>query len=136
MPITINLANPIMNSKCIIPDTATKIVARLQLEGIHRWLLCPIEEVNYLRNYHRHVFHIIAHCYVNHSDRDIEFIELTHKIKTHLNDHYYDDMHKCLFFDDNSCEMIASELLHKFNLDECEVNEDGESGSIVTKVRN
>lgn len=111
-----------------------RVVARTTVEGIHRWFKCPIEEVSYLRDYHRHVFHIHAKAYVNHTDRDIEFIKLSHDIKQYLTDKYYSEKYKCLFFDDSSCEMIADELVKKFELYECEVNEDGEGGSIVRNI--
>ena len=35
-------------------------------------------------------------------------------------------------FKSNSCEMIARDLIDKFGLNKCEVNEDGENGAIVT----
>ena len=113
--------------------TTTSIIARLQIEGIHRWQNCPIEEVSYLRDYHRHVFHIIGKAYVKHSDRDIEFIQLTHEIRRYLLSKYYTQKYSCCFFDNNSCEMLAHELSHQFDLYECEVNEDGESGAIVQR---
>jgi hypothetical protein len=112
----------------------TKIISRCNVEGIHRWKECPIEEVKYLRDYHRHVFNIICYAYVSHNDRDIEFIQLSHDIKTYLTEKYYNKKYKCLFFDDCSCEMIAEEILNKFNLYEVEVNEDGEGGAIVRSI--
>jgi hypothetical protein len=47
---------------------------------------------------------------------------------------YFKEQYQCLFFDNMSCEMIADELVKKFNLYECEVNEDGEGGAIVRNV--
>lgn len=108
-----------------------RVLARVSIEGIHRWKNCPIPEVSYLREYHRHVFNITGKAYVNHSDRDIEFIQLSHQIRTYLTDKYYSSAYNCCFFDDASCEMIADELAMKFGLYEVEVNEDGEGGSIV-----
>lgn len=112
----------------------TRVIARTNIEGIHRWAKCPIEEVDYLRNYHRHVFYIIGKAYVNHSDRDIEFIQLSHQIKQYLIDTYYSSNHNCCFFGDMSCEMLADEIATKFDLYECEVNEDGEGGSVVKNL--
>ena len=111
-----------------------RIVARTAVEGIHRWLACPIDEVSYLRNYHRHLFHIECKAYVNHMDRDIEFIKLTHDVRIFLHRKYFSEQHQCLFFGDSSCEMLADELIKTFDLYECEVNEDGESGSIVRNM--
>jgi hypothetical protein len=111
-----------------------RVIARVSIEGIHRWAKCPIPEVSYLRDYHRHIFNIIGKAYVNHSDRDIEFIQLSHQIKNYLADKYFDKKYNCCFFDDASCEMLADELATKFNLYECEVNEDGEGGSLVRNL--
>lgn len=111
-----------------------RVVARVNVEGIHRWADCPLEEVDYLKNYHRHTFYIIAKAYVTHEDRDIEFIQLAHNIRRHLTDKYYNEQYRCLFFDNMSCEMIADELVNIFNLYECEVNEDGEGGAIVRNI--
>lgn len=112
-------------------EPRVRVVSRIKMEGIHRWRSCPLEEVAYLRNYHRHLFHIECKAYVNHMDRDIEFIKLSHDVKNYLHIKYFNEQYQCLFFDDNSCEMIANELVEKFDLYECEVNEDGEGGSIV-----
>lgn len=111
-----------------------RVIAKTQVEGIHRWFKCPIEEVSHLRNYHRHVFHIEARAYVNHADRDIEFIKLSHDINEYLTEKYYSKKYRCLFFDDNSCEMIADELVRHFDLYECCVTEDLEGGSIVRNI--
>jgi len=113
---------------------STEIVARTSVEGIHRWGQCPIEEVSYLRNYHRHLFQIAAKLPVSHSNRDTEFIQLTHKIKTYLRETYFSTETQCLFFGDRSCEMIAEELLIEFSLSECEIQEDNESSAIVKRV--
>ena len=88
-------------------------------------------EKSYLKKYHRHVFHIIAATYGTHSDRDVEFIKLSHDIRSFLSSRYFNSQYQCLFFDDRSCEMIAEELVERFDLAWCEVNEDGEGGSLV-----
>jgi len=121
-------------TKTTKPEPKIRIVARTSFEGIHRWAQCPIEEVSYLRNYHRHIFNVIAKAYASHDDRDIEFVELSHKIRQYLTEKYYDNHYKCLFLDDKSCEMIANDLCYEFKLYECEVNEDGEGGSIVRNI--
>ena len=102
------------------------IFCSLSIEGIHSWPDCPIEEVSYLRNPHRHMFNIKAYKEVTHLDRDIEFIWLKHRIKEYLTRTYPDGQ-----LGARSCEMLALELIKEFNLSSCEVNEDGENGSIV-----
>ena len=49
----------------------------------------------------------------------------------YLRTKYYDG--ECLKFVKMSCEMIAKELLEKFDLTKCEVSEDNENGAIVYK---
>lgn len=112
----------------------TQIIVRFSVEGIHRWKNCPLDEVSYLRDYHRHIFNVVGKAYVSHMDRDIEFIQLSHQMKQYLTNKYFSTEYNCCFFDDNSCEMLANELAIKFGLYEVEVNEDGESGSIVKNL--
>lgn len=110
-----------------------EVYAHLEVEGVHWWADCPLEEVSYLKYPHRHIFHIDAYAYVSHSDRDIEFIVLKHKIADYLKEKYWDKTWKLLKFGGMSCEMIAKELIAEFNLYKCHVSEDGENGGIVTK---
>jgi hypothetical protein len=120
-----------------------EVFVTLQLEGIHNWPGCPFDEVAYLRDPHRHMFHIKANKVVTHSDRDVEFIMLKHRIEAYLLTTYgqpivhdsgweiCDNKRVCVF-GAMSCEMIAIELINEFDLCKCEVSEDGENGAIVT----
>lgn len=110
----------------------TEVYCTLQLEGLHFWPSCDISEVDYLKSPHRHLFHFKAYKKVTHADRDVEFIVLKHKIQEYLTVTYYDVDRHILRFGTQSCEMIAKELITKFNLSRCEVSEDGENGAIVT----
>jgi hypothetical protein len=110
-----------------------EVYCTLEIEGTHCWPACPFEEVAYLRDPHRHMFHIKAFKPVTHSDRDVEFIMLKHKIKEYLTRTYLDlNQHLCVF-GAKSCEMIAEELIVVFDLSSCEVSEDGENGAVVTR---
>ena len=109
----------------------TEVYARVRIEGIHCWQNCHIDEVSYLKYLHRHMFEFIAYAPVYHDDRDIEFIQLGHKIRDYLTEQYYSDEYKCLLFDSKSCEMLGRELIEKFNLLRVEVNEDSENGAII-----
>ena len=110
-----------------------EIYSKIEIEGIHNWKSCPIEEVSYLRDDHRHIFHIKVFKNVTHSDRDIEFIQFKHQIIDYLNTSYFESNKKCLYFGSMSCEMIAEELINEFDLLRCEVSEDDENGVIVYK---
>ena len=112
----------------------TEVFCTLQVEGTHCWPECPFDEVAYLRDPHRHIFHIKAYKVVTHSDRDVEFIMLKHSIQQYLRHNYYKSHLKCCVFGAMSCEMIASELVALFELSKCEVSEDHENGAIVTVV--
>ena len=57
---------------------------------------------------------------------------LKHKINDYFNKRYFSDTLLTHKFDSKSCEMIAKELISKFNLSRCEVSEDNENGAIVT----
>ena len=109
----------------------TEIVVKLQVEGLHRWSGCNIREVIYLINQHRHVFYIKCKKAVSHDDRDIEIICFKRSIQKYLTDTYAKDGAVC-DFGDMSCEMIAKELMQKFNLTYCSVLEDNENGAVVT----
>jgi len=109
----------------------TEVYCTLQVEGTHCWQFCPLEEVEYLRDIHRHIFHIKAHKTVTHTDRDVEFIMLKHQIHQYLMDNYYTDELRLCEFGSMSCEMIALELITEFDLCQCDVSEDGENGAVV-----
>lgn len=124
-----------------IQRRTAEVYCTLQVEGTHNWPGCPFEEVSYLRDPHRHVFHIKAYKIVTHSDRDVEFIMLKHQIIQYLIGKYWSGWVKNDFghtgkalceFGAMSCEMIAEDLITEFDLSRCEVSEDGENGAIVT----
>jgi len=115
----------------------TEVYCSLQLEGIHNWPNCPHEEVAYLRNNHRHMFHIKTWVDVGHDDRDVEFIIFKHQVEEYLINKYGMNEElgiRVCEFGPMSCEMIARELIEHFNLSRCEVSEDGENGAIVTRT--
>lgn len=112
-----------------------EVFCTLQVEATHNWPECPFDEVDFLRVPHRHIFHIKAYKTVTHSDRDVEFIMLKRQISHWFYCTYYVAKSNIHEFGSKSCEMIAKELIEKFDLCCCEVNEDGENGAIVTPVR-
>ena len=79
------------------------IIIKTKFSAIHRWPDCPIEEVSYLRNPHRHEFYVKVKAPINHDDRDIEFIQFKRWINR-----LYDQ--SVLQLDYKSCEMIADDL--------------------------
>jgi hypothetical protein len=94
-----------------------------EFEGYHRWKDAP-DDVAFLRDFHRHIFKVKLLIEVTHNNRDVEFFQLKRKLKRELliwNNQKFED----------SCEMIAAQLLRAFNAAQVEVSEDGENGAIV-----
>jgi len=86
------------------------IIVRTDVEGLHLWPDCNLPHVEYLAHLHRHTFQIFCEVNVTHGNRDIEFIDLKHKIK----------------------QYVANEdLLNYFGLTKCSVSEDGEFFGVV-----
>jgi len=111
----------------------TNIIVKLQVEGLHVWWEAEtkLPEVAYLSHLHRHIFYITCKQTVNHLNRDTEFIMLKHMITEYLTAKYHDDVYNCLNFNGMSCEMLAVELVDKFNLCYCSVFEDNENGAEI-----
>jgi len=118
-----------------------EVFCTFEIEGTHNWPACPFDEVAYLRAPHRHMFHVKAHKEVTHSDRDVEFIMLKHEMINYMLRKWASDgtknqpCHKVCGFGAMSCEMIAKDLIERFDLLQCEVSEDGENGAVVRPIR-
>ncbi len=82
----------------------------------------------FLRDRHRHVFHVRAEKVVRHADRDVEFILLKRAVDAEVKEICGDEA-----TDTWSCERWAFELLQRVQLDKVEVSEDGENGAIVER---
>jgi hypothetical protein len=112
-------------------DATTYVYCQTRVIGFHSWPNAP-DEVKYLRNKHRHEFHIKVTVKVEHNDRDIEFITLRSAV-----DRMFDGASAEHDFGAKSCEMIAEDIIYFVEADEnykiysVEVSEDGENGAIV-----
>ena len=97
-------------------------------EGVHFWKEAP-DEVFFLRNPHRHIFHVNVWVEVFTDDRDLEFITEKRNLESFLTDKYRGDC------GGRSCEMIAEEIMKGFENRYArrrvtiEVLEDGENGA-------
>lgn len=100
------------------------IVINLQFEGIHQWKNCNIEDVIFLKNPHRHIFHVELIKKVNHNDREIEIIMLKRKILDYIG-------LQPVNLENQSCEDIAENLYKYFNAYSVKVTEDGENGALI-----
>lgn len=107
------------------------IIVRGQFEFCHRYASAP-QEVQYLRNLHRHMFHYEVELEVFHDDRELEFIMVKHDIDTYLMDHSVGWDEK------TSCEQMAKyigawlQTKHGFDRDlTVSIFEDNENGAKV-----
>jgi hypothetical protein len=114
-------------------DKGIYVYCQTRFIGFHNWPEAP-HEVKYLRDKHRHEFHVKATVKVDHSNRDVEFITLRKVLDYYLRP--LSDEQTDLNYRSMSCEMIADELIEHlkgkdYNVYSVEVSEDGENGAIV-----
>lgn len=107
--------------------TKTFVYAKIVVEGYHRWPAAP-DKVAFLRNEHRHLFHIVGYKQVQHDDRDVEFIMLGQAMRDWFTAHFFDGRLGVL-----SCEGLARQFMEQFDLTACHVSEDGENGAWIVE---
>lgn len=122
-------------------NTQTNVIVRFQMEGFHNFPQAKelFPEVAFLSDRHRHIFHFECEKKVFHDDRDVEFIMFKREVMSWLIDRYGTHHNQFdlppfsypLEFGAMSCEMIARELLQRFDLEVCIVSEDGENAAKV-----
>lgn len=78
----------------------TFIIVKTQFEGMHCYPNAP-EEVAFLKNPHRHMFHVEAEIEVFHEDRELEFILVKRDLNKWL---------ASIQLENCSCETIAKVL--------------------------
>lgn len=116
-----------------------KIWVTFQKEGIHKYPAALTDptlatgdeyDVSFLGYPHRHMFHFKVWIDVNHSDRDIEFIQFKRWLENLYNQ-------GTLQLDYKSCEMMADDLYTQIATKYprrnvwIEISEDGENGALV-----
>jgi hypothetical protein len=112
-------------------DAKTYVYCTTRFVGFHRWPDAP-SEVKYLRDNHRHEFHVKVTVQVGHNDRDVEFITLRERV-----DELFSGGSSIHQFGAKSCEMIAEDIISfveadgTYKIHSVEVSEDGENGAIV-----
>jgi hypothetical protein len=104
------------------------IIVRTQFEALHNWPDVVIPEVEFLKDPHRHVFHVKMKWEVEGLDREKEFILLRRNIDQWIRENW-----ESRYLKGMSCEMIAVRLMDQFEACFVEVNEDGENGAEVIK---
>lgn len=118
------------------------VFCRVCVVGFHKWPGAPAE-YSYLRDLHRHEFHVRVDVKVHHPDRCIEFNDLKRMVTeelTALADTYslVSGGPSILDYGARSVEQIAIDLdlrlqkKYKIFVSVIEVSEDGENGARVT----
>ena len=110
-----------------------QIITFNQIIGCHNWPGAP-ERYAYLRNTHRHVFHVRCWFYVDHSDRQIEINDMQQIIEYEFTKKWsLKGEGKGFQFGAMSCEDIAKWCVDTFECEACEGMEDGFGGAYVRR---
>ena len=110
------------------------IEIQFTIEGLHKYKNAP-KEVDFLRNFHRHLFYIKAKIEVFHLDRELEFLMVLHRVKKFIKDNLtYNDEYLVI----NSCEELAQTILDYLKIEygltrnyTITVSEDNENSAII-----
>lgn len=107
-----------------------------QFEGFHCWPTAP-DEVSFLRDKHRHIFHVTVWIEQSHVERDVEYVLFKRWVEYLIS--------TTVWHLEASCESIARTILiatrHKYPHSRIcrrrvrvEVTEDGENGAVVEEM--
>lgn len=108
------------------------ITVRTQFIGFHRWLAAP-ESVEFLRNWHRHVFKVEVCINVDHNNREKEFFLVQNDLReacTVFEGRYFEL--SC----EQICELIAKSLTPDYSVRKVTVSEDGENEGTLHVIGN
>lgn len=112
----------------------SEVYCTVIFEAVHNWpgvtTVPGLEEVSYLQYPHRHRFFIKSFSKVTHSDRDVEFIWLAHRVEEFMKQRFPDGQLGSM-----SCEMIGELILDNFpSIYKVDVSEDNENGSVIERA--
>jgi hypothetical protein len=104
-------------------------IVRTRFIAYHAWPNAPVE-VAFLRNVHRHEFHVELSVRQQHSDRAVEYIMLRRWLDKELDAWRDKDLGA------RSCEMLCEQLINYakcegYDVEYCRIFEDGENGAEV-----
>jgi hypothetical protein len=111
------------------------IFVTYQVPGLHCYPGAP-KEVAYLKDPHRHVFHVKVSIQVEGDDRELEFIMVKRAVRYHFAA-YAGFLGGIVDFGSKSCEQIAgalaAELSRRYDnrAMRIEISEDNENGAVL-----
>lgn len=124
----------------LLGKVKTEVVVKHSFAGIHNWADCHIENVDFLKHPHRHIFHVTVKVPVTHDNRETEFFVLKNALDTAILNLYKSENDVgCFLLGSRSCEMIAKEIIAWLSSCKnapkamfCSVFEDDENGAEVS----
>ena len=116
-------------------------IVKFQFEGWHRWKDAPENQtynIDFLRNLHRHMFHVEVWIEQKHNERDIEYLTFKDWLTNPVQDIVYTSIQDRFgITEEDSCETMA-EKIRKFIVESYPdrkvkvfVFEDNENGACV-----
>ena len=103
----------------------TTIIVNTSFEGFHRYENAP-EEVSFLRDVHRHIFHVNVEIEVFHDDRELEFILVKRRLDQFIKNHDSSLNSSCEQIGKMICEYLTKTYGERKII--CTVMEDNENG--------
>lgn len=88
------------------------IIVQTQFEGMHCYPDAPAK-VAYLRNMHRHMFHVKAEIEVFNNDRELEFVIVKNDLDAFLKTVYVPDFVSCEMY----AELIQTYLKSRWDIE-------------------
>lgn len=118
--------------KNIIEPLSTTIYVTTRFAAFHRWVDAP-PEVSFLREYHRHLFHVRLSLRVAHKNRELEFFMVQKVLVDFVREHFEGEYfpHSC----EDLAQFIANHISVRYGqgvVAAVEVSEDGENGAVLT----
>lgn len=117
-------------------DKRVYIQVKTSFEGFHCYPMAP-KEVDFLREPHRHIFHVTVRIRVTGYDRVLEFIQVQRIINSVIKDELLPQCSVAVDRCSLSCEMMADLIGNTlknnfgFAVAQVEVSEDNENSGIV-----
>lgn len=104
------------------------VYCRTRFVGFHRWPNAP-DSVGYLRDLHRHEFHVEVGVRVQGDDRDVEFITLKQTVDGCIaqQQQYWPAEFSC----EMMCNAIYDRLKNMYIIAYIDISEDGENGAQI-----
>ena len=104
----------------------SSVWVQFQFEAFHRWSAAP-DEVAFLRDRHRHLFHVRVEWLVSHADREREFFIEQRAARAAVERMLADGPGTAEW----SCEMWAARIMEATGASRVDVSEDGENGATI-----